>query len=274
MNGIDVSAWQGKIDWEKLKGKIDFAILKMGNIFQTQENNLDKYFERNYSECKRLGIPIGVYVYNYAKTTDRVLKGAEFIINNLKGKSLELPVYIDMEDEKIASLGKKRLTEICVEFNTQIEKAGFWAGVYANRNWYDNFLDKNEIKRRYTTWIAHYRVKQDKYKGEYDMLQFSSSGRLDGINGKVDVNIMYRDLISDIEKSKNKKETIRPSKFYPACNPKFTSIVDALKSIKVNSSFLNRKRLAYQNGIPHYNGTYEQNVILLNLLKKGKLRNG
>ncbi|MBQ9658343.1 MAG: LysM peptidoglycan-binding domain-containing protein [Clostridia bacterium] len=197
--GIDVSKHQSKIDWEKAKDKIEFAIIKLGNIFQNDTNNVDEQFERNYSECKRLGIPVGVYVYNYAKTTDKVQAGANFVVEKLKGKTLELPVYIDMEDSRIAPLGKERLTQICIEFNTIIEKAGYWAGVYANRNWYDNYLNKEEIKKRYTTWIATYTSGTDKYKGEYDIWQNSSTGKIDGINGNVDTNYMHRDLISEIK---------------------------------------------------------------------------
>ena len=197
--GIDVSKHQSKIDWEKAKDKIEFAIIKLGNIFQNDTNNVDEQFERNYSECKRLGIPVGVYVYNYAKTTDKVQAGANFVVEKLKGKTLELPVYIDMEDSRIAPLGKERLTQICIEFNNIIEKAGYWAGVYANRNWYDNYLNKEEIKKRYTTWIATYTSGTDKYKGEYDIWQNSSTGKIDGINGNVDTNYMHRDLISEIK---------------------------------------------------------------------------
>ena len=197
--GIDVSKHQSKIDWEKAKNKIEFAIIKLGNIFQNDPNNVDEQFERNYSECKRLGIPVGVYVYNYAKTTDKVQAGANFVVEKLKGKNLELPVYIDMEDSRIAPLGKERLTQICIEFNTIIEKAGYWAGVYANRNWFDNYLNKEEIKKRYTTWIATYTSGIDKYKGEYDIWQNSSTGKIDGINGNVDTNYMHRDLISEIK---------------------------------------------------------------------------
>lgn len=197
--GIDVSKHQSKIDWEKAKDKIEFAIIKLGNIFQNDTNNVDEQFERNYSECKRLGIPVGVYVYNYAKTTDKVQAGANFVVEKLKGKTLELPVYIDMEDSRIAPLGKERLTQICIEFNTIIEKAGYWAGVYTNRNWYDNYLNKEEIKKRYTTWIATYTSGTDKYKGEYDIWQNSSTGKIDGINGNVDTNYMHRDLISEIK---------------------------------------------------------------------------
>ena len=201
MKGIDISGWQEKIDWDKVKNQIEFAIIRLGYI-GNNENKLDTYFERNYSECKRLGIPVGVYIYNYVKTEDRISSCADWVIDKLNGKTLELPVYIDMEDDSIAYLGKEKLTNLCIVFNTKIESTKRWAGVYANRNWYDNYLNKDEIKRRYTTWIAHYGVDINKYNGQYDMLQYTESGTIQGINGKVDLNIMYRDLIGQIAEDK------------------------------------------------------------------------
>lgn len=199
MRGIDVSEWQGNIDWDKVKNDgIGFAILRLGWIGNRNNHTLDTKFERNYNECKRVGIPIGVYVYNYCVSDEAARSGGEWTVNKLNGKKLELPVYIDMEDESGTGLGKDLNTSMCVAFNSIIEASGRWAGVYANRNWFDNYLNKDEIKRRYTTWIAHYGVNPDKYKGEYDMLQYTSSGNVNGVPGNTDMNEMYRDLIADI----------------------------------------------------------------------------
>lgn len=103
-----------------------------------------------------------------------------------------------MEDNSIANLGKDKLTNICIAFNTIIEQDGRWAGVYANLNWFNNYLNKDEIKRRYTCWIAHYKAGTDCYKGEYDIWQNSSSGKISGISGNVDTNYMYRDLVAEM----------------------------------------------------------------------------
>lgn len=198
MFGIDVSEHQGTIDWNKVKNKIDFAVLRLGWIGNKNNHTLDKQFERNYSECKRLGIAVGVYVYNYCNCEETIKAGANWAIDRLKGKSLELPVYIDMEDSSIAGLGKDKLTNMCIAFNTIIEENGLWAGVYANLDWFNNKLHKEELKKRYTCWIAHYTSGNDKYKGEYDIWQNSSSGSVDGISGKVDTNYMYRNLIEAV----------------------------------------------------------------------------
>ncbi len=206
MFGIDVSQHQGEINWDKVKSQINFAILRLGWIGNKENHTLDTQFERNYSECKRLGIPVGVYVYCYSNCEETAKSGANWAIEKLTGKSLELPVYIDMEDNSIAGQGKDVLTNICIAFNNIIEASGRWAGVYANRNWYDNYLNKDEIKRRYTTWIATYVDTVDKYKGEYDIWQNSSKGRIDGITGYIDTNYMYRDLITEVKGTTKKEE--------------------------------------------------------------------
>lgn len=196
--GIDVSQHNGNINWEEVRNHIDFAILRLGWIGNKNNHTLDTQFERNYNECKRLGIPVGVYVYNYCLSVETAESGANWAVDKLQGKSLELPVYIDAEDPSEEKLGKRINTDMCIAFNSIIEQSGRWAGVYANRNWFDNFLYKDEIKSRYTTWIATYCAGTNKYEGEYDMWQNSSDGHINGINGRVDTNYMYRDLIAEI----------------------------------------------------------------------------
>ena len=209
MRGIDVSAWQGTIDWAKVKGQIDFAIIKLGNIGDNTKFWDDDRFERNYNECVRLGIPVGVYVYSYTNRVENIEACANETVKYLAGRKLQLPVYIDMEDAEIAVEGKENLTKMIFKFNEIIERAGYWAGVYANRNWFDNYLNKDSIKKRFTTWIAHYGISEDNYKGQYDMMQYTSKGTINGINGNVDMNNMYRDLISDIEEARTPvKETL------------------------------------------------------------------
>ena len=199
LKGIDVSQWQGIIDWDKVKAiGIGFAILRLGWIGNKNNHTVDIYFERNYREAKRVGIPVGVYVYNYCNSIDNARSGAQWTIEKLKGKSLELPVYLDMEEGTIKNLGKATLTEMCNIFNSAIEKAGFWAGVYANKDWFTNYLDKETLGKRYTCWVAQYNSKCTLEMSNIDVWQNSSSGKVDGINGNVDTNIMYRDLISEI----------------------------------------------------------------------------
>jgi len=200
--GLDISHHNGDIDFEKVKSQVDFIILKLGNSGDNKKFWLDDKFETYYNECKRLNIPVGVYVYSYTNSVENARLAGQEVAKYLQDKSLNLPVYIDMEDKEIKVEGKDKLTELVIAFNTEIEKGGFWAGVYANRDWFDNYLNKDEIKRRYTTWIATYCGGMHKYEGEYDMWQNSSQGKINGINGNVDTNYMYRDLIAEIGNAK------------------------------------------------------------------------
>lgn len=201
MFGIDVSQFQGEIDWAAVKPKIDFAILRLGWVGKAESQFLDEKFERNYYECRRLGIPVGVYVYCYSVTEEAARSGARWTLDRLWGKNLQMPVYLDMEDDSLVSLGRERLTGLCIAFNTVIEQGAFWAGVYANRYWYDELLNTRELRRRYTTWIADYSGGDtDKYRGLYDMWQTGAQGRLEGIQGDVDTDVLYRDLMGEISR--------------------------------------------------------------------------
>ncbi len=191
MFGIDVSEFQGNISWEKVKPQIEFAILRLGWIEKPGNHHLDAKFQRNYEACKRLGIPIGAYVYNYSTDGNAAVAGAEWTLQELSGKTLELPVFLDMEDPKIRPLGRNTLTQIAVSFCDRIRQGGFAAGVYALWFWYNNLLDLGKIKGQNYTWVAHVRSGTDRYKGQHDLWQNSASGRIDGISVAVDTDFLY-----------------------------------------------------------------------------------
>ena len=209
--GIDVSEWQGQINWDEVKKHIDYAILRLGWIGNKNNHTIDKYFERNYAECKRLGIPVGVYVYCYSSSEATIKEGAKWTIEQLKNKALDLPVYIDMEDGSIASKGKEVLTNMVIAFNTMIEQAGYWAGVYANKNWFENYLKKDVLSSKYTCWLAQYSKAYSLDMNNIDIWQYSSSGRVAGINGNVDCNYMYRDLVAEIKGTVSKEPVKEPT---------------------------------------------------------------
>ena len=205
--GVDLSEFNGSIDWERLSKHIDFAILRIGWVGNKNNSTLDENFEEYYRSARSAGVKIGAYVYIYSNSEKTAREGAEWAVERLKGKTLDLPVYCDMEDKSIANLGRTKLTAIVNAFNSVIEKHGYWAGVYANRNWYDNYLDK-DLRKRYTSWIADYSSGTDKYKGEYDMWQNSSTGKVDGISGNVDTDYLYRNLFKAV--SADDKEPEKP----------------------------------------------------------------
>jgi GH25 family lysozyme M1 (1,4-beta-N-acetylmuramidase) len=324
MRGIDVSQHNGVINWNLAKNEIDFAILRLGWIGNSNNHTLDTQFYNNYNACKALGIPVGAYIYNYANNENAARSGAEWALDKLANIDLELPVYFDIEDPTLMNLGKTANTNLCIAFNTVIEdNSDYWAGVYASLDWFNNRLHKDIIKAKYTTWIAHveYPNDQDKYNGYYDMFQYSWKGRIGGISGNVDMNSLYRNLIAEIANStptpqpapapdpepqksidevaqevidglwgngEERKQRLEAAgynynevqgtvnamlndKYYPACNSAYSSLVDALKSVGVDSSYQNRKNIAAKNNIRNYTGTAVQNNQILSKLKAGKL---
>lgn len=183
---IDVSEWQGIIDWEKVKPQIDGAILRCGYGSDLEKQD-DSQFKRNADECTRLGIPFGVYLYSYAKTEEKARSEAAHVLRLVKGYKLSYPVYLDLEENGTQAGAIERANI----FGDIIENAGYWCGIYANLNWWNNYLKGLD---RFTKWVAQYNDTCD-YTGSYlDMWQYTSKGQVDGIKGAVDMNQCYRDF--------------------------------------------------------------------------------
>lgn len=300
---------------------IEFVIIRIG--YGQYESQKDSKFERNYEGFRNVGIPVGVYLYSYAKSTSDSKKEAEVVLKWLGGRELNLPVYYDIEDKSQINLSKNTLTSMCETFCDTIEKAGYWAGIYTNKYFFTTYLDYKKLEEKYTIWVAQYND-TNTYRGKYDMWQYTSSGKVNGISGNVDMDILYRDIfdnrgdndednklpnlsgyngnsIVDGLKSvgydssfDSRKELYKEAGFtdtykgtakqneellnilkgndYYKADYKGLSFVDALKSIGVDSSFENRKRIARANGIDNYKGSALQNMKLLNMLKNGTLR--
>lgn len=187
MNGIDVSEANGNIDFNKVKKNgIDFVIIRVGWIGNKENHTLDKYFNQNYVNAKNVGLKIGFYVYNYSKSTEAIKSGANWVLNNIKGKTFDYPVFIDMEDSSL--LVCKNLNLLCMEFCNIINSNGFKAGIYANLDWFRNKLNINELLN-YKIWLAEWNGKENHTANfKVDMWQYSSKGKIDGIVGNVDLN--------------------------------------------------------------------------------------
>lgn len=189
IKGIDVSKWQGNIDWAKVKAAgVQFAMLRGG--FGKIAIQIDNKFERNYRNAKAVGMPIGVYHYSYAKSVEDAKKEAQFCLSYLKGKQFEYPIAFDIEDKSQANLGKDTLTAITKAFCEEVEKAGYYVCIYANLDWLTNKLDMAELSK-YDVWVAQWANKCT-YKGLYGMWQYSDKGRVNGITGNVDLNEAYK----------------------------------------------------------------------------------
>ena len=188
---IDVSRYQGTIHWDKLAGKIGGAMLKtvstnksVGGIY------IDPQFERNYAECKRLGIPVGVYYYTYAQDAATVQAELAKLHQALAGKTLTLPVAVDVEDNKLKPLSADALTDLVIAAADAIESWGLYAMVYTYTYYANTELNMDRLSA-YDLWIADYRANRPTRK--HGMWQYTSTGRLDGIAGNVDISHAYKD---------------------------------------------------------------------------------
>ena len=191
MKGIDVSVHNGNIDWQKVKNAgIDFAILRAG--YGRLASQKDERFEQNYSGAKAAGIPIGAYWYSYAMSEDEARLEADVFLSIIKGKQFEFPVYYDVEEKKQFALGKEKVSAIMRAFLERVEAAGYFVGLYGSASSLTTHT-ADDIKSRYTIWLAHW-VNQTSYGGAYGIWQHSEKGRVDGINGNVDLDIGYKDF--------------------------------------------------------------------------------
>ena len=182
--GIDVSSHQEYINWETAANYIDYAIIRCGYGSDYSAND-DQYWEYNASECERLGIPYGVYLYSYAENDAEAASEAEHVLRLLKGHSPSLPVYYDLEDN--GTVGKLSTSQIGGQakiFCDKIKAAGYDAGVYANLSWWNNKLTSGTFGS-YHKWVAAY---GDFDLKSWEMWQYSSGGSVPGINGNVDMN--------------------------------------------------------------------------------------
>ena len=185
---IDVSHHQGTIDWEAVKSAgVEGAIIRCG-YGMDQADQDDRKWKRNADECTRLGIPFGAYLYSYADSTAKAQSEAQHAIRLLAGYKLSYPVYYDLEEAGTESGAEERARVFC----EAVKAAGYMPGVYANKNWWDNYLTG---LTEYTRWVARY---NSELGMEADMWQYTSSGSVAGISGRVDLNHCYRDFPAEI----------------------------------------------------------------------------
>ena len=190
--GIDVSKYQGNIDWDTVANNIDFAIIRCG-YGDNQTDQDDEKWNRNVEACERLGIPYGVYIYSYALTDEQALSEAQHVIRLLSGHSPTLPVYLDLEDSgttgTLTCASILRHTKIFCE---AIEAAGYIPGVYATTSWWSGKLASGEYNR-WNRWVARFSDSLN-YNGELNAWQYSESGSVSGISGNVDMDYWYGDF--------------------------------------------------------------------------------
>lgn len=193
--GIDVSKWNGSIDWDRVKNAgVEFAIIRAGYRGSTTGGLVeDSCFAANMRGAAASGMPVGVYFFTQAVNEVEAVEEASAVLQLIKEYDLKYPVFIDTEgaggNGRADNLDVETRTLVCEAFCRTIANAGYTAGVYASRNWYNNNLHTSKLEN-YCIWLAEYRS-APLYQGYYHMWQYTSKGAVDGIEGNVDMNISY-----------------------------------------------------------------------------------
>lgn len=192
--GIDVSKWNGNIDWKAVANAgIDFAIIRAGNRGTSTGVLIeDSYFKKNIDGATKAGIKVGVYIYSQAITEAEAVEEASMAISLVAGYKLQLPIFFDTEEYKDGRANKlsvEKRTAIAKAFCETVRNAGYMPGIYSNTYWLRDNLNMSQLDM-YSVWVAQYATACE-YKGRYDMWQYTSSGSVPGIKGKVDLNISY-----------------------------------------------------------------------------------
>lgn len=202
--GIDVSHHNGKIDWKKVaeSGK-KFAIMKAQ--YEANSHNIDECFEYNYTEAGKYGLARGVYVYIARHSVADPVRDATMLLEKLKGRRLEYGIWLDLEDKNIKALGKDYFTRLVHIYDNLFKAAGYYVGIYCNKDWFNNVLDGYSLSQDYDFWIARYpsndvgaynpnsSLNPIKYSVAW---QYSSKGRVPGIKGNVDLNVDFDGVVN------------------------------------------------------------------------------
>lgn len=284
---IDVSSYNGTVNWEKAKAYgCQGAILKIIR----KDLKIDNGFNRNYQACNENEIAWGVYNYSYATTATKAKSDMELvcdILDKIDKTHFVYGVWFDLEDKMQASLSKAKIAEIINAAQAVVESRGYKFGVYTGMSYYNEHIDRKQIKCQ-NWWIARY------YQGDKRMQiatnpnqekkpvaaniawQYTSKGRFpkiisSGNSGNFDLNVLYKEPAAKKVEENTKKPIKKKTVYYPKYKGKSKSLVDALKSLKINSLKKNREKIATLNGIKNYKGSASQNTKLINLLKRGKL---
>lgn len=221
VKGIDVSEFQTNVNWNKVKQDgIKFAIIRCGYGMDYTSQD-DAEFERNIKECERLNIPFGIYLMSYANTVEKARSEAQHILRLTKGHNASLGLWYDVEDNTTSgSVNKETLTNIINTFCNTVKNAGYKVGIYASLNWLNNKIEK-QIKEDYTIWVAQYN-NECQYDGKYVLWQYTSSGKVNGISGRVDVNYLYDESLLD-EPVVEDEETTRIKELQMSLNKDFAN---------------------------------------------------
>lgn len=199
VKGIDVSYAQGAIDWALVKKSgIQFAMLRAG--YGKEISQKDARFEANYTGCKQNDIPVGVYWYSYATSVEEARQEAAVCLKVLQGKRFEYPIFYDIEENRTFNKGVAVVSAIAEAFCLELERAGYYVGIYASKSQLMSYFSE-AVRKRFCVWCAQYNS-ECTYSCAYDMWQYSSKGAVNGIKTNVDMNECYVDYERIIKEKK------------------------------------------------------------------------
>lgn len=190
--GLDLSEWQGTVDFEKLKEEgVEFVILRVGGTKGIKGDYfLDGKFIENITKANEIGMPVGIYFYSYANSKEKVLKDAEWIYEQIKPYKVDLPIAFDWENWSFYNdfnLSFYKLTDMANSYLNYFKSKGYEGLLYGSKN----YLEQIWLDTDYPIWLAHY-AKSTSYQGNYHYWQICNNGRVDGINADVDIDIRYK----------------------------------------------------------------------------------
>ena len=198
---IDISEHNGNINFKKVKNAgIEGVILRLGWIGNKNNHTLDKKFNEYYSQAKENNLNIGIYVYSYCLTIEAIKSSINWISSHLTNKKINYPVFIDLEDSSISKLSKQELTNHAKIFCELLKQKGYKTGIYASKYWFTSKMDINQLQKYYI-WLAEWGVKKPSVNFAVYLWQYTSSGRISGINGRVDEN--YLVIVENVDNNVN-----------------------------------------------------------------------
>ena len=192
--GVDLSYHNKTVDFEALAADgVDFVILRAG-----YDGHVDTKFEEYYAAARKAGLDIGAYIYTYATNADDLVTYTSTLLRALEGKTFEYPIYLDMEDAAQKNLPTETLMEMCYAYCDLLVQKRYYPGVYSYLNFIQTKLNTEQLAAYFDVWIAHYPLNmtvlgKDYYVNDYSMWQYTENGSVDGVTGKVDLNICYKD---------------------------------------------------------------------------------
>ena len=191
--GIDLSGWDDVVHWDSLKNQVKFVILRAG----IGQGGKDAVYEKYYKKCKEIGMPVGAYWYAKATTVKAAQQEANYMLEVLKGKKFEYPIYYDIEHKPMLNTGKQMVSKMLKAFCSIMESHKYYCGVYSSKSYLETLFTE-EVLNAYDIWLAHYTTSTS-YK-RHKIWQYTDTGRLSGKPGDCDLNYCYYDYPTLIKK--------------------------------------------------------------------------